>query len=132
MKKTVVLFLVLIFVVPFFSQFKAISCDLLYFCEDYTSEEGEINCSDLFYAGNVNVMVSLESAIYYTTVKIQLDKFDPRSNSFAYYNDYEFEVNADDSYINFGKVYFGDKGFYRVFLLDPYDETITSALIEII
>ena len=132
MKKTAVLIFVFLIISPFFTQFKAISCDILYFCEDYTSEEGEIGCGDRFYSGNVNVMVSLESAIYYTTVKIQLDKFDPRSNDFAYYDDYEFEVDSEDSYINFGKVYFGDKGFYRVFLLDPYDETITSALIEII
>ena len=132
MKKTAVLIFIILLVSPFVSQFKAISCDILYFCEDYTAEEGEINCGDRFYTGNINVMVSLESAIYYTNVRIQLDKFDPKSNAFSYYDDYEFEVNSEDSYINFGKVYFGDKGFYRVFLLNPYDETITSGLIEII
>ncbi|MFC1888125.1 hypothetical protein ACFLYK_04890, partial [Candidatus Cloacimonadota bacterium] len=91
-----------------------------------------VDCGDRFYVGNVNIMVNLESAIYYTSVRIQLDKFDPRSNDFEYYNDYEFDVESDMDYINFGKVYFGEKGFYRVFLLDPYDETITSALVEII
>ena len=132
MKKAVIFIFVILLTSPFVSQFKAISCDLLYFCADYTDEDGEVDCGDRFYVGNVNVMVYLESAIYYTAVRIQLDKFDPRSNAFAYYNDYEFDVEADMDYINFGKVYFGDKGFYRVFLLDPYDETITSAIIEII
>ena len=132
MKKVLLIAVLFLIVSPFFSEFKAINCDLLYFCADYTSEDGEVDCGDRFYVGNVNVMVFLEAAIYYTEVRIQLDKFDPRSNDFAYYDDYEFDVDSDMDYINFGKVNFGEKGFYRVFLLNPYDETVTSALIEII
>jgi hypothetical protein len=132
MKKSVFLVIIILMISPFITQFNAISCDLLYFCAEYTEDEEEIDCGDRFYVGNVNIMVNLESAIYYTTVRIQLDKFDPRSNEFAYFEDYEFDVESDMDYINFGKIYFGEKGFYRVFLLDPYDETITSALVEII
>ena len=131
MKKAAFLVFVILLISPILTQFNAINCDLLYFCADYT-DDGEVDCGDRFYVGNVNVMVYLESAIYYTNVRIQLDKFNPRENDFEYYNDYEFDVDSDMDYINFGKVYFGEKGFYRVFLLDPYDETITSALIEII
>jgi len=132
MKKIVLVVFVILLASPFFTKFDAINCDLLYFCADHTSEDGEIDCGDRFYVGNVNIMVYLTSQVYYTTVRIQLDKFDPRNNDFAYYSDTEFDVDSELEYINFGKINFGEKGIYRVFLLNPYDETITSGLVEII
>lgn len=109
---------------------KAQSCDILYFCVKY--DGGEKDCSDRFYAGTLTVMAKLASEIYFEKVYIQLDKYDPRSGTFKYYNDYEFTTEPDMTYIYFPGINFGDRGFYRVFLLSPTKETITSALIEII
>ncbi len=109
---------------------KAQSCDILYFCVKY--DGGEIDCSDRFYAGTLTVMAKLANEIYYEKVYIQLDKYDARSGTFKYYQDYEFNTEPDMTYIYFPGINFADRGFYRVFLLSPTKETITSALIEII
>jgi len=108
------------------------SCDLIYLCEDYDSVEGEINVGDRFYTGNLTAVVLLENPIYYTKIFIQLDKYNPREGDFSYYYDYEFDVDSDMDYIYFNDIYFGEAGFYRVFLLDPSKNTITSSLVEII
>jgi hypothetical protein len=108
------------------------SCDLLYFCERYDSVEGEINTGDRFHTGNLTVVTLLESSIYYTKIYIQLDKYNPREGDFEYYSDEEFDVESDMDYIYFSDIYFGESGFYRVFLLDPQRNTIASAIVEII
>jgi hypothetical protein len=105
-------------------------CDILYFCVKY--EGREIDCSDRFTTGNITVMVRLAAPIYYTSVTIQADKFNPRTGKFEYYKDYPFTVSSDMDYIYFPGINFADRGFYRVFLLDPQDNTITSAVVEII
>lgn len=108
------------------------ACDLLYFCQRYDAAEGEINAGDRFYTGNLTVMTLLSAPIFYTKVFIQLDKYNPRANEFEYYYDYEFDVQPDLDYFYFDNIKFEQAGFYRVFLLDPSRNTMTSALIEII
>jgi hypothetical protein len=107
------------------------SCDLLYFCESY-GDDGEIGAGDRFYSGNLTVVVLLEAPIYYTKIFIQLDKYNPREGDFEYHYDYEFDVDSDMDYIYFDDINFSESGFYRVFLLDPNKNTITSAIVEII
>ncbi|MFH0735557.1 MAG: hypothetical protein V1773_11780 [bacterium] len=130
MKKLFVLFF-------FFSMFfaanikvQAQSCDILYFCVKY--DDGEKDCSDRFYAGTLTVMAKLANPVYYEKVFVQMDKFEPRTGEFKYYNDYEFTTDPDMTYIFFPGVEFKDRGFYRVFLLNPNKDTITSAIVEII
>ena len=131
MKKTVLLFsgILLLFMITTLS---AQSCDILYFCEIYDTETGEVNAGDRFYSGNLTVMALLAAPIYYTKVYIQLDKYNPRNGEFEYYSDEEFTVESDMDYMYFNDVYFGEKGFYRVFMLDPTKNTMVSAIIEII
>jgi len=121
------LFLVLI---SAFNKIQAQSCDILYFCVSYDGKE--VDCSDRFYAGKLTVMARLAKEIFFTKVTVQLDKYNPREGKFEYYKEYPFDTEADMTYIFFPDVDFADKGFYRVFLLDPNKNTITSALVEII
>jgi hypothetical protein len=122
-----VLFLILI---GFQNKTKAQSCDILYFCVNYDGKE--IDCADRFTAGKITVMVRLAKEIFFTKVTVQLDKYNPREGKFEYYNSYAFDTEADMTYIYFNNIEFNDKGFYRVFLLDPSKNTITSGLVEII
>jgi len=124
-------FVIIAFFIVMTGILTAQSADLLYFCERYDSNDGEINAGDRFFSGNLTVVVLLEAPIYYTKIYIQLDKYNPREGDFEYYNDYEFDVESDMDYIYFDDIYFGDTGFYRVFLLDPNRNTITSAIVEI-
>lgn len=124
-------FLMFLFFLPGFSgTIKAQSCDILYFCVSYDS--GEVDCSDRFTTGKITVVTRLAKEIYFTKVWVQIDKFNPRDGKFAFYKDYEFNVDPDLTYIYFSDIEFTEKGFYRVFLLDPNKNTITSALVEII
>ncbi len=129
MKKIFYFFLFLV-LVGSYSKIQAQSCDILYFCVSYDGKE--VDCSDRFYAGKLTVMARLAKEIYYTKVTIQLDKYNPREGKFEYYKEYPFDTESDMTYIFFPGVEFSDKGFYRVFLLDPNKNTITSALVEII
>lgn len=63
------------------------SCDILYFCETYDAEMGEVNAGDRFYTGNLTVMTLLAAPVYYTKIYIQLDKYNPRNGEFEYYSD---------------------------------------------
>ncbi len=129
MKKIFYFFLFLV-LVGSYSKLQAQSCDILYFCVSYDGKE--VDCSDRFYAGKLTVMARLAKEIYYTKVTVQLDKYNPREGKFEYYKEYPFDTESDMTYIYFPDVEFSDKGFYRVFLLDPNKNTITSALVEII
>ena len=131
MKKIVILFSgILLFFM--FTTLSAQSCDILYFCERYDTETGEVNAGDRFYSGNLTVMTLLVAPIYYTKVYIQLDKYNPRNGEFEYYSDEEFTVESDMDYMYFNDINFSEKGFYRVFMLDPTRNTIVSAIVEII
>lgn len=132
MKKIILLMFILYSFVGLITSLTAQSCDLLYFCVRYDSDLGEIDASDRFSTGNITVMVLLESPIFYTDIIIQLDKYSINADDFEYYNDYDFDVSSDMDYIFFNDIYFGDAGIYRVFLLDPSKNTITSSLVEIV
>lgn len=130
MKKIFYFSIIFLLVLGFNKQVKAQSCDLLYFCVKY--EDKEIDCSDRFYAGKLTVMAKLAKEIYFTKVIVQLDKYNPREGKFEYYNEYPFDTDPEMTYIFFPDIDFSDRGFYRVFLLDPNKNTITSSLVEII
>jgi hypothetical protein len=130
MKKMFYLMVVLFIVIGFQNKIKAQSCDILYFCVNYDGKE--IDCSDRFTAGKITVMVKLVKEIFFTKVTVQLDKYNAREGTFAYYNSYPFDTESDMTYIYFNNIEFNDKGFYRVFLLDPDKNTIASGLVEII
>ena len=117
-------------IVGFHEKIQAQSCDILYFCVRYDGKE--IDCSDRFTAGRITVMARLAKPITYSKVIIQLDKYNPQDSSFEYYSEYPFNTDPDMTYIYFNDVEFGEKGIYRVFLLDPRKNNITSALVEII
>jgi hypothetical protein len=110
---------------------------VLYFCERYDSDDGEINVSDRFTTGYLTVMVKCDYALDLEDVSIQFDKWDSREKKFEYYKKFDYVVDRDMKYIFFAKndesdLKFEDPGFYRVFLLDDRDKTVASALIEII
>ncbi|HEX2867469.1 MAG TPA: hypothetical protein VHO03_10530 [Ignavibacteriales bacterium] len=130
MKKLFTVFMLGFIILSFNNTIKAQSCDMLYFCVKYDGKE--VDCADRFTAGKITVMAKLSKAIFFTKVFIQADKYNPREGKFEYYKDYEFDTDKDMDYIYFNNVEFKDKGIYRVFLLDPDKNTITSALVEII
>ncbi len=110
---------------------------VLYFCEHYDSNKGEIGVSDRFTKGYLTVMVKCDHALGLTDVHVQFDKYNFRTGDFEYYKKYDYTVESDMSYIFFAKnsgsdLKFEEPGFYRVFLLDSNDNTIASALIEIV
>jgi hypothetical protein len=110
---------------------------VLYFCERYDSDDGEVGVRDRYSTGPVTVMVKCDYALKLDDVSIQYDKYDDRTGKFEFYKKFSFDVDRDMSYIFFEQndesdLIFDDEGFYRVFLLDEDDKTIASALIEII
>ena len=109
---------------------------IMYFCEKY-GRNGEIGVSDRFTTGYLTVMVKSDYALGLDDVAIQFDKYNYRTDDFEYYEKFYYSVDPDMNYIYFEKndesdMNFKDPGFYRVFLLDDKDRTVTSALIEII
>ncbi|MCG6912906.1 hypothetical protein LJE86_03230 [bacterium BMS3Abin03] len=109
---------------------------VLYFCEKY-GRNGEEGVSDRFTTGYITVMVKSDYALNLDDVSIQYDKYNFRTGDFEYYKKFDFNVQPDMKYIYFSRndesdMEFEDPGFYRVFLLDDRDRTVTSALIEII
>ena len=130
MKQLMFLFLFLLTFTAVLSQQHQYG-DVLYFAESYDAY-GEHGVSNRFYTGPVTVMVRLAAPIYYNKVMIQLDKFNPRTNEFSYFSRQEFSVNSKDTYICFRDILFTEAGFYRVFLLSPDKNTITSGVVEIV
>ena len=110
---------------------------VLYFCERYDDDDGEISVSDRFTTGYVTVMVKCDYALRLEDVSIQYDKYNSRNKKFEYYKKFDFTVDPDMKYIFFERndesdMEFEDPGFYRVFLLDDDGKTISSGLVEII
>lgn len=139
MKKAYFLFSALLFVLILGvnSNVFAQSEPVLYFCERYDSQDGEIGVSDRFTTGYLTVMVKCDHALGLDDVSIQFDKYNSRTHEFEYFKKFSYTVERDMSYIFFAKndesdMKFSESGFYRVFLLDDKDKTVTSALIEII
>jgi len=131
-----VLFLTL-FLGGFYTSAFAQSEPVLYFCERYDNDKGEINVSDRFTTGYLTVMVKCAYELGLDECYIQFDKYNETSGKFEYYKKFEYSVEPDMNYIYFRKndesdMKFDEPGFYRVFLLNDKDKTIASALIEII
>ena len=109
---------------------------VLYFCEKY-GRNGEVGVSDRFTTGYLTVVVKSDYALRLDDVSIQLDKYNFRTGEFEYYNKFNYTIELDMKYVYFERndesdLEFEDPGFYRVFLLDHRDETVASAIIEII
>lgn len=139
MKKLLFFLLVtgFIFTTGLINNVQAQSEPMLYFCERYDSNQGEIGVSDRFTTGYLTVMVKCDNALNLRDVNIQFDKYNSRSGDFKFYKKFPYSVEPDMSYIFFSKnsesdMKFEDPGIYRVFLLDDRDRTVASALIEII
>lgn len=129
--------LVLFLFIGFQSVGLAQSEPVLYFCERYDSDLGEVGVSDRFTTGYLTVMVKSDYALNLQDVNIQFDKYNFRTGKFEYFKKFGYTVNRDMKYIYFAKnsesdMKFSEPGFYRVFLLDHRDKTVASALIEII
>ena len=110
---------------------------VMYFCEKYDLDRGEIGVSDRFTKGYLTVMVKCDHALNLKNVSIQFDKYNFRTGKFDYYKKFAYVIDRDMKYVFFTKneesdMKFEDAGFYRVFLLDDDDNTVASALIEII
>ncbi len=135
--KLILVLFALIFVAGFSSIANAQNGPVLYFCERYDPDQGEISISDRFYTGYLTVMVKCDYALGLRDVTIQYDRYNSRSGKFEYYKKFNFNVEPDMKYIYFSKtksndMSFDETGFYRVFLLDSKGKTIASGLIEII
>jgi hypothetical protein len=109
---------------------------VMYFCEKY-GRNGEVGVSDRFTTGYLTVMVKSDYALGLDDVAIQLDKYNHRTGDFEYFKKFYYTIETDMKYVYFSKndesdMEFDEPGFYRVFLLDERDRTVTSALIEII
>ena len=110
---------------------------VMYFCEKYDSDLGEVGVSDRFTKGYITVMVKCDDPLRLRDVSVQYDKYNFRTGEFEYYKKFDFTVDRDMKYIFFSRndssdMEFNEAGFYKVFLLDANDKTVASALIEII
>ena len=110
---------------------------VLYFCEKYDSNKGEVGVSDRFTTGYLKVMVKSDYELDLEDVHIQFDRLNERSKKFEFYKKFDYVIEPEMSYVFFAKnddsdLKFEEPGFYRVFLLDDNDKTVASALIEII
>jgi len=139
MKNLSYLFAVILFFSLFITNSKtfAQSEPVLYFCEEYDDNDGEVGVSDRFTTGYITVMVKCDYALRLDDVSIQYDKYNFRTGDFEYYKKFDFTVDRDMKYIFFERnkssdMEFEDPGFYRVFLLDEDGKTVASALVEII
>jgi hypothetical protein len=116
---------------------KAQSSPVIYFCERYSADSGEVHISDRFTKGPITVMVKSNNKISLKNVHIQFDKWDPDSLSFNFYKRFNFTIKPDMKYVFFSKndesdMSLDEPGFYRVFLLTDSDKKIASGLVQII
>lgn len=139
MKKYLLLFLLVFLFLPvgFQAVAYAQSSPVMFFCEKYDDDYGEVGISDRFTTGYLTVMVKSSYALGLSKCYIQFDKYNASDRDFEYYKKYNFVVQPDMKYIFFSKnenadMKFEDPGIYRVFLLNASNKTVASALIEII
>ncbi len=138
--KKVQMFLLLSFLFAFVAMNTTIlaqSEPVMYFCEKYDSYDGEIGVSDRFTTGYLTVMVKADDALRLEDVSIQFDQYNERKDKFEFYKKFDYTVDRDMNYVFFARndesdMEFEEPGFYRVFLLDDRDNTVASAVIEII
>ncbi len=134
------LFLLLSFLFAFVAMNTTIlaqSEPVMYFCEKYDSYDGEIGVSDRFTTGYLTVMVKADDALNLRDVSIQFDQYNERKDKFEFYKKFDYTIDRDMNYVFFARndesdMEFEEPGFYRVFLLDSRDNTVASAVIEII
>jgi len=134
------LFLLLSFLFAFVAMNTTIlaqSEPVMYFCEKYDSYDGEIGVSDRFTTGYLTVMVKADNALNLRDVSIQFDQYNERKDKFEFYKKFDYTIDRDMNYVFFSRndesdMEFEEPGFYRVFLLDSRDNTVASAVIEII
>ncbi len=112
------------------------SSPVMYFCERYDQDQGEIGISDRFTKGYLTVMVKADKPLGLKNVYIEFDKYNFYSHKFDFYKKFNYTIDPDMKYVYFSKnedsdLKFEEAGFYRVFLLNDANETIASALIEI-
>jgi hypothetical protein len=135
MKKTIFLFLSVIAIFALFQTTEAISQNkpVLYFCEKYDADRGEIGQSSTFTTGFLTVMVKDDKPLGLTGVTIQFDKYDIYTETFTFYKKFNYTVTPDMKYIFFaGKdLSFDEAGVFRVYLLDEKGKTVTAAIVII-
>ena len=110
---------------------------VLYFCERYDEDDGEIGVSDRFTTGYLTVMVKSSTALGLTSVHIQFDRYNQSSGKFEFYKKFDYTIEKDMKYVFFKRnddsdLSFDKPGFYRVYLLNKNDKTVASALVQII
>ena len=138
--KKLQMFLLLSFLFAFVAMNTTIlaqSEQVMYFCERYDSYDGEIGVSDRFTTGYLTVMVKADDALNLRDVSIQFDQYNERKDKFEFYKKFDYTIDRDMNYVFFARndesdMEFEEPGFYRVFLLDSRDNTVASAVIEII
>lgn len=113
------------------------SSPVLYFCEKYDDDDGEVGIADRFSTGHLTVMVKSSTRLGLTNCHIQFDKINPETGKSKFYKKFDFKIERDMKYVFFSKtedndMSFDDPGIYRVFLLDDDDKTVASALIQIV
>jgi hypothetical protein len=137
MPKKILLFAILVLVFSAPAIVKAQDSPVLYFCEKYDQDRGEINISDRFTKGYITVMVKSDYELGLKKVHIQFDKWDPYSHSFKFYKKFNFTIQPDMKYVYFSKnddsdMSFDETGFYRVYLLNDSDNTVACSLVQIV
>jgi hypothetical protein len=116
---------------------KAQSSPVMYFCERYDPQKGEINISDTFHKGDITVMVKSDNELRLKHVHIRFDEWDNSNHSFKVYKKFNFTIRPDMKYVFFSKndesdMSFNEPGFYRIYLLNDSDEIVASAILRII
>jgi hypothetical protein len=109
----------------------------MYFCQRYDSKLGEVGISDRFTVGYLTIMVKSDKPMNLNDVFIEFDKYNTKENKFEFYKKFSYVISPDQSYVFFTRndendLRFEEPGIYRVFLLNDQEETVTSALIEIV
>lgn len=138
--KNIRFFLPLFFLLVLFgnnTKLLAQSSPVMYFCERYDDDDGEVGIADRFSTGHLTVMVKASDPLKLTSCHIQFDKINPETGKAKYYKKFDFKIKKDMSYVFFEKndesdMSFDDPGIYRVYLLNSDDETVASALIQIV
>ncbi len=116
---------------------KAQNSPVIYFCEKYDTDSGEVHISDRFAEGSITVVVKCDNEIGLKNVYILFDKWDADSLSFKFYKKFNFTIKPELKYVFFSKndesdMSLDQPGFYRVSLLNDSDKTVASGLVQII
>ncbi|HPS64415.1 MAG TPA: hypothetical protein PK447_02440 [Ignavibacteria bacterium] len=104
---------------------------IIYFCERYDNDLGEIGQSSTFTPGYFTVMAKADDAMGLSKVSIQFDRYDLNTEKFTYYKKVPFTISPSMKYVFFesDKLSIEVPGVYRVYLLDEYDATVSASVI---